>query len=278
MLQLIPSLDHPLARAGMPNDARFVIGNGTVVFTGNELRGLDVARSEGRCTRFMIGPLGIERWLDWNGEQVVERIVVAPAGNSACIEWSTGNHIWAGDDSGTAAPARWVQLHAAAAERRRKQDLAFAVAGTDIAEAIEWAKYRAATLPNEPEGDAARAVVDNLTHHILRIVADSERGRLRIAPVFQEEWRHALAENIRIDDAAITMRFDYDGGTSKFTFSQTSGAYPIRLIFEPALPQAVKHAFVDGAYAELNVRNEAGRIVAPVQIMLDAPREVSFEH
>lgn len=123
----------------------------------------------------------------------------------------------------------------------------------------------------------AAAFVLNITDNILGIEADASRGRLVLRPLLPKAWTDVVVRNMRIGDAAIEMRFLEDNSVCRFSLMQTSGAYPIRLIFEPALIPPVRFVFVDGVLATLDVRTVDGRIVAPVQIMLDDKRVVEFQ-
>lgn len=256
---------HRLKREGAPNDAPFTIGNSSYTVTANQ--------RDGQAVHFLLTPLGVERTF---ADGRIERIVVAPRMAAHALE-RTGEPIefFGVDDADVES---WVKMHAAAAERRRKEELAIRVHGTAIGEEIEWAKFRRATLPaDHHEAIHAAHVIDDLARNTLGIQPDAEKGRIVIAPWLPDDWETTTVENIAVDDARITMRYEPNQDAVKFSFRQESGAYPIRLIFEPAIPQRIAHVFVDGTLASLIARTEGGRTRFPIQIMLDADREVVFE-
>ena len=290
-------------QAGPPNDAPFTMASRAVLARGNEQRGLaeiwfgteraltSLHIENAVCTHFQITPLGVERTLRVGTNEVTERIVIAPVIPAAVVEWSepvavswegnaslSGSRLSIGTNTEELDPTVWVRAHAAAAQRRRMEDVALLVHGSRVGEQLEWAKFQAAALPSDSaEAGAANALIADLKTNVLGIEADAERGRLRIAPHFPDDWHTVLVENVRVDDALVAMHYEADNALLRFSFKQTAGAYPIRLIFEPAVTQRVKHAFVDGTLATLDVRSVGGRVVLPVQIMLDAERVVEFE-
>lgn len=201
----------------------------------------------------------------------------------------------------TNAPESLGPGEAARAAQRKLEWLSIDVQKADIGDVLERAKAELATLIDEQidpvrarallrAGDmlamacaldsesAAVAFIQNLMDNILGIEADAERGRIMLRPRLPDDWKDVVVRNIRIGDAAITMHYQEDGNVRRFTLSQTSGAYPIRLIFEAALVPPVRFAFVDGALATLDSRPVDNRIVMPVQIMLDDTRVVEFQN
>jgi hypothetical protein len=52
---------------------------------------------------------------------------------------------------------------------------------------------------------------------------------------------------------------------------------PLRLIFEPALAQRPRGTRIDGVPAQLDLRADGNRTIAPVQVMLDHARVIDFE-
>lgn len=259
----IPGLDHPVKREGPPNDAAFTIGNGSFTYTGQQLP----------AAHFLLSALGVEKTLE---DGRIERIVVAPNQAAYAIERTNEPIVFHGVDD--ADVESWVRAHAAAAKRRRMEDLSIRVHGTAIHDETEWAKFRAATLPHEHEEAVhARHVIHDLTNNVLGLSPDAERGRLVLAPWLPDDWQTAVFENIGVDDAKITLKYEPDRDAVRFSIEQVAGAYPVRLIFEPALPQRIAHVFVDGVLASLNVRSEGGRVRFPIQLMLDARRELLFE-
>jgi hypothetical protein len=83
-------------------------------------------------------------------------------------------------------------------------------------------------------------------------------------------------ENIRMGDARISLEYTRDGDLHKYVLSQSGGAYPVRLVFEPTLSAPLTSATVDGKPAELNSVLLGERIATPMQIMLDELRIVEL--
>lgn len=105
---------------------------------------------------------------------------------------------------------------------------------------------------------------------------DAAKGRLRLQPVVERTLRLLNVDNIHIGDALVSLRVERSD-VLRFTASQTSGAFPVRLILEPVLDFPVSRAFVDGKEADLEFRPHGERVIVPVQIVLDDQREVVLE-
>lgn len=125
----------------------------------------------------------------------------------------------------------------------------------------------------------AAMMVAALIHGVMGAESDAPRQRLALRPCLPDGWTSLRIGDLRVGDAAIAVCHATDGPRRTFTFEQAGGAVPLRLAFEPALPAAALRAVeVDGAAARLNTRPAHGRIVAPLQLVLDHERTVSFEY
>jgi hypothetical protein len=111
---------------------------------------------------------------------------------------------------------------------------------------------------------------------LLGFAPDPEKQRVALAPKIPEQWTSLTVRNLPIGEAdTISLRYDRSGTTHMFVVAQESGAFPPRLIFEPAVPaQDVSSVTVDGVLADLNVRRAGDRTVVPVQLVLDHERTV----
>jgi hypothetical protein len=124
---------------------------------------------------------------------------------------------------------------------------------------------------------SAANVIIGFVYGLLGFSPDATRGRLRLRPQISDDWQLATIRNVRIGDARVSMECTRESRSWQFQLVQSAGAYPLRLIFEPALPALPKRAFVDGKQAELDYIPRGERIVAPVQIVLDEHRTVTLE-
>jgi hypothetical protein len=135
--------------------------------------------------------------------------------------------------------------------------------------------------PGEPglaiDADAAD-VVDYYLRTVLGAEPDAPQNRLVLRPRFPEGWTTATVERLRFGDAELTLRYRRQGTLHHFTFTQESGAVPVRVIFEPLLPiPTLAGATVDGQPALLEPRPHAGRLLVPIQIVLDDERVLELE-
>lgn len=130
--------------------------------------------------------------------------------------------------------------------------------------------------PPAPDGGAAE-LVDYIIEGILGIEADAPRDRLVLRPRLPESWNALELSGLRIGDAEITLSYRREGDRHSFTLDQESGAVPVRVIFEPAIPGGeLLRAVVDGEEAELDAIPTAGRLRVPIQIVLDTTRVVEL--
>jgi hypothetical protein len=167
-----------------------------------------------------------------------------------------------------------------------------ALAAESIGEPEMAATFRAEAggtmMPlNAPGADAARefdpavvpeAIVDYYLRELLGVEPDATRNRLVLRPALPEGWDHLDLTQLRFGDAEITLRYRRHGARHHFTLDQESGAVPVRVIFEPLLPaRSLAAARVDGEEAVLEPRPRGGRLLVPIQIVLDDQRVIELE-
>ncbi|HEX6559791.1 MAG TPA: hypothetical protein VF021_10025 [Longimicrobiales bacterium] len=167
---------------------------------------------------------------------------------------------------------RWARTHMAQHEQRRQSLLRLETGDAAFDRAWQWRTFLMSTGSAE-----ANRFIAEIERTLLGCEPDAERGRLVLRPRIPIEWRTFRAHNIAVDDALISLTCEQSRAGCTFTIVQTAGAYPIRLILEPWLSAAPKHAFVDGTPAALNIRWLQDGSTAPVQIMLDERRVVAFD-
>jgi hypothetical protein len=127
-------------------------------------------------------------------------------------------------------------------------------------------------------GAAAAELVDYYLREVLGAEPDAARNRLVLRPRIPEGWDHLDLQHLCFGDAEITLRYRRSGPHHHFTFNQESGAVPVRIIFEPLLPaRYLVAARVDAQEATLDPRPLAGRLLVPVQIVLDDDRTIDLE-
>lgn len=132
------------------------------------------------------------------------------------------------------------------------------------------------TLALAGSAEADAWLVPLLVAGVLGCDPDAERGRLRLRLHVPEAWPAWGVDRLRIGDAAIELRVERDAGNVEITADQVSGPLPLTLILEPTVHAPVAAALVDGRPAELALRPLADRVVAPVQLVLDAPRQLTL--
>lgn len=125
--------------------------------------------------------------------------------------------------------------------------------------------------PREDAADVVAYYIDDL----LGIHPDAPRNRLVLRPWLPESWDALDLGGLRFADAEITLRYRRDGDRHRFIIDQESGAVPVRVIFEPAIPaRYLDQAIVDGQEAELDPVPADGRLLVPIQLVLDTTREI----
>jgi len=128
-------------------------------------------------------------------------------------------------------------------------------------------------LPAASPADTVNAFV----HAHLGIAPDAARGRLRMRVCLPDWIEQLTVDNIRMADALVTLTYKREAESHHYAIEQVAGAMPVRLIFEPTFTQLIEAAHVDDVAAELDLQPHGQRIIAPLQIMLDNRRTVSFE-
>jgi hypothetical protein len=87
-----------------------------------------------------------------------------------------------------ADPARWLHVHAAAAQRRRTELLSVETAPADVARTWEWAKHCVAMQAHRPEPDAALVLA-----HI--VIGDFATARKLLTPALTPHFHAALGDD-----------------------------------------------------------------------------------
>ena len=115
-----------------------------------------------------------------------------------------------------------------------------------------------------------------LVFGLLGARADAHFGRLGLSPRFPAHWSWARVRNLRLGSSSVSLRYERDEGTHRFALRQTAGGTPVNLVFEPSLAvSSVRGVTVDGAPADLDRFEHAGRTSVRLQLPLDAERIVA---
>ena len=136
-----------------------------------------------------------------------------------------------------------------------------------------WAAGDCNVLPAANAADTTLAFV----HGMLGAIPDAPRGRLRLRICLPDWIDYMVVHNLRIGDSLLSLRYAKEQTTVRYQIEQFAGAMPVRLIFEPTFTREVTGVDVDGTSAVLSVQQQGERIVAPIQLMLDNERMLSFE-
>lgn len=136
-----------------------------------------------------------------------------------------------------------------------------------------WEAGNCDVLPAANAADTTLAFV----HGMLGVRPDAPRGRLRLRMCLPDWIDYMVVHNLRLGDAMVSLRYAREANSIRYQIEQFAGAMPVRLIFEPTFRQAIKSVDVDGVTASLSLQQQGDRIVAPMQLMLDDARLVSFE-
>ncbi|HSJ14279.1 MAG TPA: GH116 family glycosyl hydrolase [Longimicrobiales bacterium] len=125
---------------------------------------------------------------------------------------------------------------------------------------------------------SAAMVVAPLVHGMLGAEPDAFRGRLRLRPQLPAAWDRCEFRNLRVGDVSLTLRFERHHEHLVFRVEQVHGAAPLTVLLEPVVAaRTVRAARVDGVPARLTVRPFGGRLLVPVQLVLDAERVLEVE-
>lgn len=200
-----------------------------------------------------------------------ELIPLAEATGDASVT-TTARRLAAGADPGRSVDAVLSRLAdvRSAEGRRRPLDVLNALLDGKTENAVQgWQEIATDTTEEERSW-----IVPLLVAGMLGIDPDAERGRLRLRPHAPADWRDWRADNIRVGDTAVELSVEREGDTIAIRVDQTAGALPLTLILEPTVEAPVGPCFVDGQPADLAVRPFPHRVVVPVQLVLDSPREL----
>lgn len=122
------------------------------------------------------------------------------------------------------------------------------------------------------------AVASGFVYGLLGAEPDATRHRLRLRPQVPDDWPSLEVRQLRLGDAAISVRYEREGERHLFRIDQETGSVPVRVIFEPLLPgRRLVAARVDGQDAVLDPRPFGERLLVPVQIVLDYERTIELE-
>jgi hypothetical protein len=121
-------------------------------------------------------------------------------------------------------------------------------------------------------------VVAPLVCGMLGAEPDAFRNRLRLRPQLPESWDRAEFRNLRVGEAAVTLRFERHHDRLVFRAEQEHGSAPLTLLLEPVLHgHALRAARVDGSPAQLAPQPFGAGQLVPVQLVLDAERVLELE-
>ena len=116
-----------------------------------------------------------------------------------------------------------------------------------------------------------------LVFGMLGAEADASRGRLRLRPQLPADWPMFDLIDLRVGEAAFALRARQRAGEIEYEVEQTEGPVPFTLILEPALEaRSLRGAEVDGRPAHLDTKPHGSRLLASVQLVLDAPRRLKL--
>lgn len=128
-------------------------------------------------------------------------------------------------------------------------------------------------------GDAVSAgsFLVSVVEGLLGARPDATVGRLTLRPRLPD-WDWFRMEHLRVGPNHIGFEYRREGGRHELRIRQERGAVPLQLVLEPALAATrLIAASVDGAPAELDSRPEGGRLLVPIQLMVDDERTVLLE-
>lgn len=178
------------------------------------------------------------------------------------------------DRTGTGPDHHGLDLRglAVAAESIGDADLASRL--RDLADRHRRQRTAAAPPAASPPPDP----IVSFVHDVLGVEPDAPKHRLRLRPRLPDAWDRLAIRRIRMADTEIALDYRRDGDRHTFRVEQESGAVPVQVVLEPLLvARRVVKATVDGQAAELEPRPADGRILVPVQLVLDHERELVID-
>jgi hypothetical protein len=126
--------------------------------------------------------------------------------------------------------------------------------------------------------DAARLILA-LVHGSLGVEPDATRHRLRIRLRLPADCTDLRVDDIGFGDGTIGLHVSHAADSIRVRIRQDSGAVPVTVLLEPVLAgdSVVQAATVDGTLASLSPRPVADGVMVPVQLVLDADRELLLQ-
>jgi hypothetical protein len=119
--------------------------------------------------------------------------------------------------------------------------------------------------------------LDGLVGGVLGYRPDVASGRLHFTPTLPRGWDHFAVESLRGGETRMRLEFlREEGGVERWRFAPVEGGVPSTLILRLPARQAPAMVRVDGAIAELQIAEYEEGVRLPVQIPLDAEREVEI--
>ena len=189
--------------------------------------------------------------------------------------------------------ARSERGHDTGTDARLAPLVAATLARTDADAAwSRWRAHLAAGLDDGPAGAAtwdplddqrdlvapgAAALLLGVAHGLLGLGPDAPVGRLRLAPRLPAHLTRLRVEGLSVGPARLALDYEREGRRHRFRIEPERATVPPNLVFEPSVPGPVREVRIDGARADLDLRSEGTRTVAPVQLAVDAPRLIEIE-
>jgi glycogen debranching enzyme len=124
---------------------------------------------------------------------------------------------------------------------------------------------------------SAAMVVAPLVYGLLGFEPDAAKQRALLMPSLPDEWDRLDVDNLRVGDCTVSLHYERAGTVHRFRLLQTAGSVPLRIVFEPRVPQRVTDVLVDGVRAALDLEQFGERTRCPVQVVLDHDREIAIE-
>jgi hypothetical protein len=181
-------------------------------------------------------------------------------------------------DPRTAARVHVPAREAAAALRLRlgrgdaaDGDLIVLAAAAGLGDAADTPPFGPAAAGAPPA-----AVVLHTVHALLGADPDAARHRLRLRPVVPAAGRLRIRD-IGFGDATLSLAVAAASGAVTIEIEQDAGALPATVLLEPLVAGNLTGARVDGEPAALAPRPWRGRLLVPVQLVLDARRTLVLE-
>jgi hypothetical protein len=134
--------------------------------------------------------------------------------------------------------------------------------------------------PHQPgSAPAAARLILALVHGSLGLEPDATRHRLRIRLRLPAHYTDLRVDDIGFGDGTIGLHVSQAADRFMVRIRQDSGAVPITVLLEPVLAGGISvlAATVDGTAAALSPRPVADGITVPVQLVLDAHRELLLQ-